>query len=71
MNWIETFLANHSIVDTVVLFWVFSAIVNNLPEPTDTSSGWYRWLYGFLTTLAGHLKDMIDARRPVKAAPPK
>jgi hypothetical protein len=52
-----------------VLFWVFSAAVNNLPEPDTTSSGWYRWLYGFLTAIAGHLQDWVNARRKPQQQP--
>jgi hypothetical protein len=58
MNW-----ANHPIWDTIIIFWVISAAVNALPEPSETSSGWYRWVYTFLTTLVGHLHDAINQRK--------
>jgi len=63
MNGLEQFLANHSIWDTVILFWIISAAVNAMPEPMPNGSGFYRWIYLFLTTLVGHLHDMIQSRR--------
>lgn len=67
MDSIMKFLGQHSIWDTIVLFWIFSAAVNALPLPTDASSGWYRWVYTFLTTLLGHLSDAINQRRQAAA----
>jgi len=60
-------LANHPIWDTIIIFWIISAAVNALPEPSETSSSWYRWTYTFLTTLVGHLHDAINQRKQVKS----
>lgn len=60
-------LLNHPIWDTVILFWLFSAAVNALPVPEDTSSRVYRWLYTFLTTLLGHVSDAMNQRRQAAA----
>jgi hypothetical protein len=56
-------LVNHPIWDTIIIFWIFSAAVNAMPEPTSTSSGFYSWVYVFLTVLLGHVSDAIH-RRP-------
>jgi hypothetical protein len=64
MDWINS----HHFIDAAVLFWIFNAIVNALPEPAGTS-GWYRFLYTFLTTILGHLSDAIHSRQPKTASP--
>lgn len=64
MDW----LGKHSITDTLVLFWIFSAIVNALPEPADGSHGIYKFIYTFVTAVAGHLHDAINQRQAQQAA---
>jgi hypothetical protein len=59
---LEQFLADHTIWDTIVLFWIFSAAVNAMPVPKDTSSDGYRWVYTFLTALLGHVSDAMNQR---------
>jgi hypothetical protein len=60
---LREFVADHTIWDTIVIFWIFSAAVNALPEPTETSSGFYHWIYVFLTVLLGHVSDAVNRRR--------
>lgn len=64
---ITDWLGRHSITDTLVLYWLFSAIVNALPEPSGT--GFYKWLYTFLTAIAGHLHDAINQRQTQQSSP--
>ena len=61
-------LAKHSITDTIVLYWIISAAVKAMPEPSGT--GFYKWLYTFLTTIAGHLHDAMNQRQTQQAAMP-
>jgi hypothetical protein len=67
MNWLETVLPNHPVWDTIILFWIFSAAVNALPVPTDESSGAYKWIYTFLTTLLGHVSDAMNQKHQAEA----
>lgn len=64
---ITDWLGQHSITDTIVLYWIFSAIVNAMPEPAVNGNGWYKWLYTFLTTIAGHLHDAMNQRQTQQA----
>ena len=64
---ITDWLGQHSITDTIVLYWIFSAIVNALPEPGANGSGLYKWLYTFLATIAGHLHDAMNQRQTQQA----
>lgn len=59
---ISDWLGQHSISDTIVLFWIFSAIVNAMPEPAS-DKGVYKAIYTFLTFIVGHLNDMINQRQ--------
>jgi hypothetical protein len=56
-------LQSHHVIDTVVLFWIFNAIVNALPEPGPDATGVYKFIYTFLTTILGHLSDAINRGR--------
>jgi hypothetical protein len=51
---IPTFIAEHLFWTGVISMWVFCAAVYNLPDPTEKSSGLYRWVYGFLHQLAAN-----------------
>lgn len=59
MNWIQTHGA-----DAVLIYYVFSAIVSGMPEPTGSSGPGWRWLYTSLHILAGDLSQMIGSRIP-------
>ena len=43
-------------------YWLFSAIVGGMPEPTRTSCGAYRWCYASLHLLAGNVQRAFNAR---------
>jgi hypothetical protein len=60
-------LAQHHVIDTVVLYWIFNAIVNALPTPGEESQGVYRFIYTFLTTILGHLSDAIHQRKEARS----
>jgi hypothetical protein len=68
MNGLTRFVQEHSIWDTIVIYWIFSAAVNAMPEPDDASSSFYRWIYLFLTAIAGHIHDAMN-RQPKTVKP--
>ena len=39
----------------LALYWVFSAVVGGMPEPTSASAFAYRWTYKSLHLLAGNI----------------
>lgn len=43
LHWIEA----HQVISTVIIYWVFSAAVSNMPKPSETGDGFYHWFYGF------------------------
>ena len=56
------FIQTHG-ADALILFYVFSAIVSGMPEPTaDKSNTVYVWAYHTLHTLAGDLSRYIGSR---------
>lgn len=66
---IEEFLANHKILDTVILYFIFAAIMEALPEPTENSNAIYVFLYRFLSALAGKLKNAFGRKRDAAKTP--
>lgn len=67
MTTLGQLLPNHPIWDTIVIFWIFSAAVNALPVPTSQSSGVYKFIYTFFTTLLGHVSDAIHQKHQAAA----
>ncbi len=45
-------------VATLIAFWVFSAAVQAMPEPDETSSKGYVFLYRFANTMAANITDV-------------
>jgi hypothetical protein len=44
------------ILEVLVAYWAFSALVSGMPKPkSDDSQFWYGWLYTSLHTFAGSL----------------
>jgi hypothetical protein len=44
------------ILEVLVAYWAFSALVSGMPKPKeDNSQFWYGWLYTSLHTFAGSL----------------
>ena len=46
----------------IVGYFIFSAIVSGMPEPTSASSVGYRWAFGSLHVLVGDLSQWIGSR---------
>ncbi len=57
MNFIQTHGA-----DALLAYFVFSAFVSGMPDPTAGSGVGYRWAYASLHVLAGDLSQFIGSR---------
>lgn len=53
----------------VLGYWLFSAIVSGMPEPTAASGISYRWLFQSLHVLAGNVSTAISYRFPQLSVP--
>ena len=58
------FVIAHQFWSAVVLYWIFSAAVSAMPEPTANGNPGYTWLYHFLHTIAGNLTTAFAGRIP-------
>lgn len=56
-------LLKHWGVLAFAAYWLFSAFVSGMPEPTPVSSLAYHWLFTSLNTLAANLYDVFQALR--------
>lgn len=54
INW----LAHHQAVLGAAGVWIFSALVSSMPSPSVKSSTGYQWMYKFLQTLGGSMKQV-------------
>jgi hypothetical protein len=54
----------HPALCCVGLYWLYSAIVGGMPEPSATAPAGYKWLYRSLHILAGNLSAVMAARYP-------
>lgn len=50
-----SFLQNPVLWKVLLVYWIFSAAVGAMPMPHDKSSGFYRWFFAFVHSLAGNL----------------
>lgn len=60
---ITIFLVKHWAVLTFAAYWLFSAFVSGMPEPTPVSSLAYHWLFTSLNTLAANIADVLQVIR--------
>src|SRR5439155_8794355 len=65
------FVIAHQFWSAVVLYWIFSAAVSAMPEPTANGNPGYTWLYRFVHTIAGNLTTALSeaARYRAGASP--
>ena len=62
------FLKQHDFWTATVLYWILSAAVSSLPQPSVNSGAGYSWLFRFVHTIAGNLTTAFGSRIPgVKA----
>lgn len=59
MSGLEQFLSNPLVWKIVGGYYLFNAAVSPLPPPNGNK--FYRWLYGFLHTLAGNMDKVAGA----------
>jgi hypothetical protein len=58
------FFIQHQFSVAVAVYWIFSAAVSALPEPSSTSNSGYLWLYRLCHTTAGNLSTVLGGRIP-------
>ncbi len=49
------------ILEVLVAYWLFSAIVTSMPEP-PSDAFWYKWLYGTLHIFAGNVSAFAASK---------
>jgi hypothetical protein len=59
-----TFVMQHPFWAAVILYWVFSAAVSAMPEPTPDGSPAYLWLFRFLHSIAGNITTVFGSKIP-------
>jgi hypothetical protein len=60
------FLLQHQFGIAVAAYWIFSAAVSSLPDPSPTGNPGYLWLYRFCHTTAGNLSTAFGSKIPAK-----
>jgi hypothetical protein len=63
------FLFHHVLVVGFAAYWLFSAFVSGMPEPSPASSFAYHWLFASLNALAANIADVIRVRFPRAPVP--
>lgn len=58
------FLSQHQFWLGVGALWAFSAFVGGMPDPDQTSSKGYRWLFGSLHLLSANLDKVAQSAKP-------
>ena len=58
------FILQHQFWAAVVVYWIFSAAVSALPEPSGNARPGYLWVYRFSHTIAGNLSTAFGGRIP-------
>ena len=58
------FVVQHQFWSVVVLYWIYSAAVSAMPDPTADANAGYAWLYRFLHTIAGNLTTAFSGKIP-------
>lgn len=64
MSEILKLIGNPYFWGAVAVYWVFSAAVGSLEAPTEKSSGFYRWAFKFLNTLAANVARAFSSKIP-------
>jgi hypothetical protein len=58
------FVDHHQFWAAVALYWIFSAAVSSMPEPSSNGGAVYLWIYRFLHTLAGNVSTAFAGKIP-------
>ena len=57
----ELFQHPKVILEVIVAYWAFSAIISGMPDPPQ-GSFYYKWAYATLHAFAGNLKKFADSK---------
>lgn len=70
LDWINS----HGI-ESLIIFWAYSAAVSNMPSPKTNGDGFYHWFYGFthdiLQFAAGAVNRIPQVRKYLGTDTPK
>ena len=58
------FVSQHQFGIAAAAYWIFSAAVSSLPDPSPHGSAGYVWLYRFCHTTAGNITTVFGSRIP-------
>ena len=58
------FILDHQAIFALGGYFLFSAIVGGMPDPTTTSSTGYQWLFKTLHLLAGNITAAFQSKYP-------
>lgn len=71
MNPEISWLAHHQAILGAAGVWIFSSLVSSMPAPKPSASTGYLWLYKFLQTLSGSMKQVnLSQREDVEVPAP-
>ena len=59
MNWIE-----HHGLETLLIYYAFSAVTGGMPTPSDTAGVLYRWTFSTFSILNGSLARLVATQLP-------
>lgn len=54
----------HPAVFAIATYWLFSALIGGMPEPSQTSGMVYRWAFQSLHLLAGNVSTAFTNKFP-------
>src|SRR5438105_2799729 len=57
-------LSEHQFWTAVVIYWMFSAAVSSMPDPSANGSPAYRWFFRFLHSIAGNITTVFGSKIP-------
>lgn len=57
-------------LQSIIAYWVFSAVVSGMPDPTPSSSVTYVWAHRSLHVLAGNVTSAVQSRYASILPPP-
>lgn len=57
-----TFIDQHQAIFALGAYFLFSAIVGGMPDPTATSSTGYQWIFKTLHLLAGNITAAFQSK---------
>src|SRR5262245_58414791 len=56
------FLTQHQPWAALIAYWIFSAAISSMPDPTSNDKPGYLWLYRFCHTTAGNISNVVGSK---------